>query len=111
MMKKLNKKAYKYETVLGHFHETKKGMSQMWWIIATAIIAILAVIFIIIWFKGSGDKLFGGIDDTIGGLSDKDGDGVTDLFDKCPCDPNIKDKFPEGHSGKCDEKIKCPDKK
>ena len=58
----------------------------MWWIIAAAIIALLAVIFIIVWFSGAGQKIFGGLDDTIGGLKDYDLDGATDLLDKCPCD-------------------------
>jgi len=63
----------------------KKGTSQIWWIIASAIIAVLVVIFIIIWFKGSGEKAFDTVGDKIGGLKDCDCDNVADMFDKCAC--------------------------
>ena len=64
---------------------SKKGTQQMWWIITAAIIAILVLVFIIIWFKGSGDKAYGDLGDKVGGLGDCDNDNVADLFDKCPC--------------------------
>ncbi len=49
-----------------------------------AVIAILAAIFIILWFKGGGERAFGTIDQQIGGLQDADKDGVVDTFDRCP---------------------------
>ncbi len=75
--------------------KTKKGITEMWMIIMSAILAILIVILIIIWFKGSGEKGFGDVNKKIGGLSDCDGDHVADLFDKCKCDASIGDTFPK----------------
>ena len=82
----------------------KKGAAQIWWIIATAIIAMIVVIFIITWFQGGGSRLFSGLEDKTQGLKDQDKDNFADLFDKCPCDPNIGDTFPEGVT-EC--KVKC----
>ena len=76
--------------------ETKKGVTQTWWIIVAAVIAFVVVILILVWFKGGGEKLFGGIDTQIEGLKDKDNDGVANTFDKCPCDPKIGSNIPEG---------------
>jgi len=69
----------------------KKGMAQMWWIITGAVLAILVVIFILVWFKSSGGKAFDAVDITIGGLGDCDKDNVADTFDKCPCIPGEGD--------------------
>jgi len=46
----------------------KKGSSEIWWIIAAAVIAFLVVIFVLMWFKGSGEKIFGGVNTKIGEL-------------------------------------------
>lgn len=68
--------------------KNKKGdASPVWWIIVTALLAILVVIFILIWFKGSGDKAFGGIGKNLDSLGDYDNDKVANFFDKCPCTP------------------------
>ena len=122
LQKKMTKKASKNESsshyvrdfpnrkFLGHFFKEKKGMSQMWWIIATAVIAIIVVVLLIVWFKSSGGKLFENLDDTVGDLGDLDGDGVADIFDKCPCDSGIGEKF-EGETKTCPNpkvKGKCP---
>ncbi len=77
---------------------SRKGTSQLWWIISAAVIAILALIFITIWFSSAGNKLFQGFDTTIGSLQDRDQDGVTDLLDKCPCDATIGNEYPSGRS-------------
>ena len=61
-----------------------KGMSDMWWLIATALIVIVVLILMILWFRGSGTRAFDTINDRIGGLGDCDKDNVGDLFDKCP---------------------------
>ncbi len=85
--------------------KTKKGVSEMWMIIMSGILAILIVILIIIWFKSSGEKGFGDVNKKIGGLSDCDGDHVADLFDKCKCDASIGENFPDGETvcrTKCD---------
>jgi hypothetical protein len=66
---------------------TKKAQSQMWWIIIAAVIAVVVSVLIIMWFKGAGDKGFGGVSDTISKLDDSDKDDVADYFDKCPCEP------------------------
>jgi hypothetical protein len=81
--------------------KNKKGVSQIWWVLSSAIIAMLAVIFIIVWFTSSGGKLQEGFEDTIGDLDDKDKDGITDLLDKCPCDHNIGRDFEEGKPRVC----------
>lgn len=77
-----------------------KGMSEMWWIISAAVIALVVVIIILVFFGGASGKLFGGVNEQIGGLKDSDGDGMSDAFDKCDCDPDIKDTIPEGY-GEC----------
>jgi len=63
--------------------KTKKGQGQMWWIIIAAVVAVVASVLVIMWFKGAGDKGFDGLGDTIDSIDDSDGDGVADLFDKC----------------------------
>lgn len=72
----------------------------MWWIIVTAILVVIVLILIIIWFKGSGESLFGALGEKTKGLKDCDGDGVPDLFDKCDCDPKIQEDLPKDK--KCD---------
>jgi predicted PurR-regulated permease PerM len=78
----------------------KKGMSQMWWIISTAVIALVVVILLLVWFKSSGGKLFENIDTTIDDLKDSDKDGVTDFFDKCPCDASKGENLEPGEECK-----------
>ncbi len=67
----------------------------MWWLIAAAIIAILIVIFLVMWFRGTGGEAFDVINKQIVGLNDCDGDKAADSFDKCPCDPNVQDEWTE----------------
>ncbi len=83
----------------------KKGM-EMWWIIGAAVLALLAVIFLAIIFKSSGEKGFGFIDKNIEGLNDCDKDRVADLYDKCKYDPAIGEEFPEGRTA-CGEQREC----
>jgi hypothetical protein len=83
----------------------KKGTQQMWWIIAAAIIAIIVVVFMILWFRSGGEKAYDGLSDKISGLGDYDKDGVADLFDKCPCEADIGDDWPEGKT-ECSTKAK-----
>ena len=64
--------------------KSKKAMT--WQQMVLAIIAVVVVTFVIIWFKGGGEKAFGNLGDKIGSLGDCDGDHVSDMFDKCPCD-------------------------
>lgn len=78
--------------------KTKKGVTQIWWIIITAVIAFVVVFLVLFWFQGSGGRLFAGIEEQIGGLKDQDKDGATDLFDQCPCDPNIGSELAPGQS-------------
>lgn len=67
----------------------KKAMT--WQQIVLALIAIIVVTFVIIWFKGGGEKAFGGLSDKISSLKDCDKDNVADMFDKCPCDAATKE--------------------
>ncbi len=69
----------------------KKG-TEMWWIIITGIIALVAVILIVLFFRGSVDKSKVVVDDTFTGFGDKDCDKASDFLDKCPCDKNIQTK-------------------
>ena len=59
----------------------KKGVSEMWWILATAFIVIVVVILVLLWFKGGSEKGIGVITSQ---LDDDDGDGVKNVFDHCP---------------------------
>lgn len=70
---------------------SKKGDSQMWWIIVGAILAILVAIFIVIWFSGSGNKAFGGVNKNLDSLGDYDSDKVSNFQDKCPCTAALLD--------------------
>jgi len=70
----------------------KKGSSEIWWIIAAAVIAFLVVIFVLIWFKGSGEKIFGNVNTKIGEL-----DKPLDLpaFGACSCDSKLRAGTPD----------------
>ncbi|HLC52557.1 MAG TPA: hypothetical protein VJI98_04905 [Candidatus Nanoarchaeia archaeon] len=66
----------------------KKGDQQIWWIIVAAVLAFIVVILILVWFRGSGTRIFENVDTNIEGLKDCDGDKAADFFDACPCDPS-----------------------
>jgi len=64
----------------------KKGdVAPVWWIIITALLAVLVLIFVILWFRSSGEKAFGGVGKSLDSLGDYDGDKVVNFYDKCPC--------------------------
>lgn len=96
----------------------KKGEITFETIIVVAILLITLIV-IVVWAGGGFKKLFGGVDEKIGGLQDCDDDKTTDLYDKCPCDSSVQDNWPpdrqeskECHP-KCTEEIKnnlCPPK-
>ena len=67
----------------------KKAMT--WQQIVLAILAIVVVTFVIIWFQKGGEGVFGTLSDKIGGLKDCDGDNVADMFDKCPCEATVEE--------------------
>ena len=79
----------------------KKGSQQMWWIIVAAVLAILVMIFIMIWFKGTGESAFESVNKKVTGLKDWDSDNVADMFDKCPCDAGV----PEADYPGCPDNI------
>lgn len=86
---------------------TKKGDANMWWIIMGAVVALVAVILIIIWFSGSGGKGYDVAKDKLLGLNDFDGDTVADAFDKCPCDAGDTNAKYDGCSfGTTEEQLK-----
>jgi hypothetical protein len=62
-----------------------KGMSQMWWLLAMAALAILVVILFALFFRGTSERGFDSINNKIGGLNDADNDLIADFQDKCPC--------------------------
>lgn len=88
----------------------KKGGEQIWWIIVAAVLALIVVVLILVWFRGSGARVFENVDTNIESLKDWDKDKVADFFDPCPCDPAVT----ELKSGEtcptlktvCDDKIK-----
>jgi hypothetical protein len=98
---------------------SKKGTTEMWWIIVGAIIALLMVIFILLWFKGSGTKAYGNIESTLDSLGDCDEDGVSNMFDKCPCITSGNTEDPENRgcpndkagARKCEANHPCLQKK
>lgn len=86
----------------------KKGAENLWWIIMWAVVAIIAVIFLIIWFRSSGEKGYGAISKEIGELDDCDGDKVSDFLDQCDCTaaPGSSDGCPEGTTADLKDKKK-----
>jgi hypothetical protein len=69
----------------------RKGMSQMWWLLAMGALAILVLVLLVMFFRDTGERGFDSINDKIGGLSDSDKDLIPDLQDQCPCDYGTKD--------------------
>ncbi|MFH1682956.1 MAG: hypothetical protein ABIA37_04115 [Candidatus Woesearchaeota archaeon] len=76
------------------FFNNKKGMT--WEQIMLAVIALIVVVLVVLWFRGGGDKAFDQVGKQIDNLGDCDNDKVANMFDKCVCDATISDKFPEG---------------
>jgi H+/Cl- antiporter ClcA len=74
----------------------KKGDSNMWWILVTAIMAIVMIIIIIMWFQSTGGKGLNEIDEKLELTKDSDKDGVPDIYDACPNNPEIGKILPEG---------------
>jgi hypothetical protein len=76
----------------------RKGMSQMWWLLAMGALAILVLVLLVMFFRDTGERGFDSINDKIGGLSDGDKDLIPDLQDQCPCDYGTKENngCPEG---------------
>lgn len=73
----------------------KKGdVAPVWWIIITALLAVLVLIFVVLWFRSSGDKAFGGVGKSLDSLGDYDGDKVVNFYDKCPCTPVLVTEEP-----------------
>ena len=73
----------------------------MWWVIGGAILVIVMVIFILIWFQGGGTKAFNSISEQLGGLEDCDGDTAADRFDDCPCNRAIQELTADQTSTDC----------
>jgi len=89
----------------------KKGASEMWWIIMTAILVIVVLILILIWFKGGAGTLFGGLGEKTEGLADHDKDNVADLFDKCPCTMGEEgSKYDGCPASTTEDQLKAPDR-
>jgi flagellar basal body-associated protein FliL len=67
--------------------DDKKAQGRSFWIIVTAIIALVVVVLVILWFSKGGGKAFGEVEGKIEGLQDTDEDGVANMFDKCENTP------------------------
>ena len=63
----------------------KKGFELSFNVIIVATILLITLVIILVFATGGFKKLFGGIDDKIDGTADPDKDGVTNIFDRCPC--------------------------
>lgn len=72
----------------------KKAQGRSFWIIITAIIALVVVVLIIMWFSKGGGKAFEEIEGKISSLGDCDGDGIANMFDKCPCNAVVGEENP-----------------
>jgi len=75
----------------------KKAMSQVWWVLITALLTFLIFILISIFGSTALGKQFKGIGGQIDSLSDSDRDKVANFLDNCPCtavliaeEPNLK---------------------
>ena len=75
----------------------KKGDSQLWWILGTALIVIVVVVIILLYFKESGGAGYDDLKGRITDLKDTDGDLTSDIFDDCDASP----KGAEVDSGGC----------
>lgn len=62
----------------------KKAMT--WQQLVLAILAVVVVTLVIIWFQKGGEGAYGNLGEKISALGDYDNDNIGDLFDKCPCD-------------------------
>ncbi len=72
----------------------KKAMT--WQQLVLAILAIVVVTFVIIWFQKGGTSAYGSLGEKISALGDCDKDNVADMFDKCPKCPatGVNKDFP-----------------
>ncbi|MBR9683408.1 hypothetical protein GOV03_02610, partial [Candidatus Woesearchaeota archaeon] len=68
---------------------------QSFWIIIAAIIALVVVILVVLWFRGSGRNAFDEIGRHIDNLGDCDKDNVVNMYDKCPCDAVVGEENPD----------------
>ena len=64
----------------------KKGFELSFNVIIVAAILLVTLVIVLVFVSGGFKKLFGGVDNKIDNLGDPDKDGVTNLFDKCPCE-------------------------
>ena len=87
----------------------KKGQQQMFWIIMAAVIAIVATVFMILWFRSSGGAAFESVGSTIDKFGDCDNDDIANYFDKCPCDAGIAEF--DGCNTKQTKKNECSPEK
>lgn len=68
----------------------KKAMDMPMNVIIIALVLITVAIILIAVFTGMFRKEGSELDNKINGLSDCDDDGVANMFDKCPCDPDTE---------------------
>ncbi len=72
--------------------KSKKGSSDMWWVIIGGIIALVAVILIILFVRGALGRSQGVTDGQFDSFGDLDCDKATNFLDTCPCSPTIQNK-------------------
>lgn len=72
-------------------------------LIVAAVILLIAMIVILVVFRGLFSKEANVTSSNIGKVSsDTDGDGVMDYFDFCPCDPRYGKREDTPHQDKAD---------
>ena len=59
----------------------KNGFSYIWTIISVAVIAVIVVFSVLVFFKEGSGKVYSGIGGKIDDLSDYDNDGKSNMFD------------------------------
>lgn len=84
--------------------KSKRGETQLWAIIGAAILILIVVVLLSLWFKKGWDKGSGDIDQPLG---DDDCDGIKNFMDDCneipapqPCSTPINPN-PSVDSGGC----------
>ncbi len=63
----------------------KKGFSLVWTMIILGLIGMVVAILVIVFSREGLGKGFGFVNERIGALEDFDDDGISNMFDKCPC--------------------------
>ena len=90
----------------------KAAVGLPWQIIIIAVIGIVVMIGVLLFWKGGSGKLFDSIGGQIDTWGDDDDDGIINMRDQCPCKPIIAeedDKLAGCPKGTTEEAAKADD--